>query len=328
MNNTENNGIRLASDLWLDQADYLEKIEQRRDSNLISESQADQLLFFAENGYLISRIDIDDSFVDRFSKGIDRIWREKPDDLAFARDSPAVPMSLANETTDRRVRYRIHDLHSHMREALNLYLHPGIFSWVKLILGDQAVAIQSLYFEYGSEQMAHRDPVVVPFDGCGHLVAAWVALEDISADSGALVYYPGSHKLPYYEFAPGQHMFDASRMGKTDVDAAFAFDERQCQIHGIQSNCFTAKRGDVFIWHASMRHGGTRIANQDLTRQSFVIHYSRKDTYPSRSIRICSSFNADPSNSILAETSKLIDKDGVVGFHNPLCNYNPTFTGD
>jgi len=32
----------------------------------------------------------------------------------------------------------------------------------------------------------------------GYLVGAWVAVEDIHPDSGPLVYYPGSHRLPYY----------------------------------------------------------------------------------------------------------------------------------
>lgn len=31
----------------------------------------------------------------------------------------------------------------------------------------------------------------------GFLVAAWIAFEDIHPDSGPLVYYPGSHQLPY-----------------------------------------------------------------------------------------------------------------------------------
>ena len=29
------------------------------------------------------------------------------------------------------------------------------------------------------------------------MCGAWVALEDISADSGPLVYFPGSHRMPY-----------------------------------------------------------------------------------------------------------------------------------
>ena len=110
-------------------------------------------------------------------------------------------MAWAEEEHDRRGGCRIHDIHSHCPAALALYLDRQIFDWVRLFLGEEPVAIQSLYFEYGSEQALHRDPVVVPIQSHGHMIAAWIALEDIGPDCGPLIYVPGSHRLPYFETA-------------------------------------------------------------------------------------------------------------------------------
>ena len=38
-----------------------------------------------------------------------------------------------------------------------------------------------------------------------------------------------------------------------------------------------AKKGDVFIWHANLIHGGSPIKDHSLTRKSMVIHYYAKD---------------------------------------------------
>jgi ectoine hydroxylase-related dioxygenase (phytanoyl-CoA dioxygenase family) len=195
-------------------------------------------------------------------------------------------------------------------------LHPQISEIIKLILGPDAIAIQSLFFEYGSEQMLHRDPVLVPTGGAGHLAAAWIALEDIHPDSGALVYYPKSHKLPYYEFAPGQHMFESSSMGQSEIKAGFAFDEMQCEKYRLTPNKLCARKGDVFIWHASLRHGGAKVKRADLTRKSFVVHYSKRSSYLKRAITI--SPDLGNGQAVVMETDSILTKSGASGFDNPM----------
>ena len=183
---------------------------------------------------------------------------------------------------------------------------------MRLILGEDAVAIQSLFFEYGSEQMLHRDPVVVPTGGHGHLTAAWIALEDIGPDCGALVYVPGSHRLPYYAFAPGEYRFDGSRMGEAEARAATEFDDEQARLHGLAPRTFTAEKGEVLIWHAALRHGGGPVTDPNATRKSFVVHFSKRATYPSRSITL-----GEPE-TVVMETSETVERDGCVGYESPM----------
>ena len=185
-----------------------------------------------------------------------RIWEERPADLAISLfDGPTAFSDYDGRV--RNVGYRIPDLHSHSAHALDLYLHPTLFRMVELIYDQPAISFQSLYFEYGSQQALHRDPMYVVTDPPSHLLASWVALEDISPDSGPLAYVPTSHRLPWFEFdarhggvraeGPGGEAGSSSRNGSA----------RRIRDRGLDVKAFTCRRGDAFIWHAGLLHGGT-----------------------------------------------------------------------
>jgi ectoine hydroxylase len=53
--------------------------------------------------------------------------------------------------------------------------------------------------------------------------------------------------------------------------------EEIIQKNRLGKKVFLAKKGDVFIWHANLIHGGSPIKNHSLTRKSMVIHYYAKD---------------------------------------------------
>ena len=65
--------------------------------------------------------------------------------------------------------YESAELFSRSRAARRLYLHPRLHAVAAMILGEPAVAIESIFFEYGSAQALHRDPVFVPTAVAGHL---------------------------------------------------------------------------------------------------------------------------------------------------------------
>jgi len=47
--------------------------------------------------------------------------------------------------------------------------------------------------------------------------------------------------------------------------------------NSIKKNVFTAKKGDVLIWHANLFHGGEPHLNKTKTRKSMVLHYFAVD---------------------------------------------------
>ncbi len=158
---------------------------------------------FVDNGYMTVSLGLDEEFCAAMDGEITGLWQRRPKDLAV---SPAFdrPMSFPDYDGPVRARgYRIPDLHSHSAHALDLYLQPTLFRMVELIFDAPALAFQSLYFEYGSSQGLHRDPMFVATHPPLNMCAAWVALEDITPDSGPLLYAPGSHRLPWYEFEAG-----------------------------------------------------------------------------------------------------------------------------
>ena len=64
-------------------------------------------------------------------------------------------------------------------------------------MGRKAIPFQTINFVTGSQQHAHSDSIHMTTYPLGYLIAIWIALEDITEDSGPLSYFPGSHKLPY-----------------------------------------------------------------------------------------------------------------------------------
>src|SRR5690606_33922513 len=82
-----------------------------------------------------------------------------------------------------------------LKEVAN---NPKLISFLSSIAGYHVKLFQSINFMEGSQQKTHSDSIHMTTFPLGGLLGVWIALEDIEQDAGALHYYPGSHKLPYY----------------------------------------------------------------------------------------------------------------------------------
>jgi phytanoyl-CoA hydroxylase len=94
-----------------------------------------------------------------------------------------------------RAHMRIVDFHSYSLAGKKISLHRAVTEFVSHMFLDDVILLQTLTFMRSSEQAAHQDFAYVPSHIPSQLCAAWVALEDISPDSGPLAYIPGSHTL-------------------------------------------------------------------------------------------------------------------------------------
>jgi len=303
--------------IWLDEPGAHQAIETKRRRDEITDEEADNLRKFADDGYFITRLDLSADDARAIDDDVDRLWRERPHNISFAYDSPPLRFSQADEEAQRRPRYRIHDLHAASEIARRIYLDAALSRYASLILSEQAVATQSLYFEYGSQQPLHRDSVVVPTPILGELLASWTALEDIDPRSGALVYVPGSQKLPYFEFAPGRYVYDPSVMGESDVHAAMRFYDQALAASGLQTRTFAAKRGEALIWHSALLHGGGPVADDRLTRKSLVVHYSSLLHHAVRHGAVSEVIDGKEGESVYATTS-ILENGSARGFDNAL----------
>lgn len=309
----------LISDLWLDQPDALERIEERRGAGELSDQDAARLVAFTREGFTSLSLSDAAGVDERFDADVERLWDERPNDVAIGLvEGGRIAFSDATDD-DRAVGYRIADPHSSCPTALDLYLHREIFHVVEQIFDQPAIAFQSLYFQWGSEQALHRDPMFVGADPPSHLVAAWIALEDITEDSGPLVYVPGSHRVPWFAFADDDiRALDADKGGRMRWAA-----ERQRALDeaGLTPRTFTCRQGDVFIWHAGLFHGGAKVTTPGRTRKSFVVHYSTAANYRSRRAVMKRRAVVDGEATWVAAkgfTDEVLERPGARGLDSPM----------
>ena len=148
-----------------------------------------------------------------------------------------------------------------------------ILDLLETLYGRPAFPFQTLNFPVGSQQRIHSDNVHFSSVPDGFMCGVWVALEDVDADNGPLVYYPGSHKWPNYFNehigvncrhlpAPGTHYRDCENLWSELAELYKATPER-----------FFARKGQALIWLAHLWHGGDRHRDVTRTRHSQVTHY-------------------------------------------------------
>jgi ectoine hydroxylase-related dioxygenase (phytanoyl-CoA dioxygenase family) len=136
-----------------------------------------------------------------------------------------------------------------------------------------ALPCQTLNFIHGSQQDVHQDVVhLTPFPP-GMMCGVWVALEDVHPDSGPLVVYPESHRLPrlYTRTVPVDKVRDNQW-----VKFVEKYSPRLAGLiaqAGLEPIYYTPEVGSVLIWHENLAHGGSPRKNDALTRKSMVSHY-------------------------------------------------------
>jgi len=147
-----------------------------------------------------------------------------------------------------------------------------------LLTGKEVFPYHTLNFIQGSEQAPHSDAIHMGTYPQGGLIAAWIALEATDEANGPLIYYPGSHKLPYLKNAD-LGLKENSLLLDENPNAKY---ERKIQeildSNNVKSFEFHASTGDVLIWHGNLVHGGKKMIDKNRTRKSMVIHYLREET--------------------------------------------------
>jgi len=150
-----------------------------------------------------------------------------------------------------------------------LAVHRPVLDLLTKLYGRRAFPFQTLNFEFGTQQEPHSDTFHFDSTPARFMCGVWIALEDISPDAGPLVYYPGSHKLPI--------------LHRADIGGNKSYPDYEKHIaglideHGLEPEYGLLRRGQALIWSANLIHGGSRRANQALTRLSQVTHYYFED---------------------------------------------------
>lgn len=258
----------------------------RSDPELASQIYSDAVQTFLREGVIILPGAIDINSLDQLDDDLARLASNKNDAIlgSVEIDGPEkyyqsrylrnLPI---NDFRQEPPGLKLVDLQRFFDSARTIAFSPTAISFLEELFGSPPALIQSLTFWKSSEQSIHQDfSYVHHHRRLGELAAAWIPLEDIQPDAGPLVYYKGSHlpdQLGFYDW--GQGAILASRDADQSVyDGYTQHLETILEQRGLQPSIFLPKRGDLLLWHGALIHGGTPMRNPDITRRSFVCHYT------------------------------------------------------
>ena len=253
---------------WLDHPDALAQIDTRLRQKTITEAEAELCRCWATSGYVILKGLIEDPVLNDVWSGYEK---------AVATGRIALPPEPAEDDDPNPGRYL--NPHKKVGAFCRILKHAELLRCIRLFMQREPKPLQTIAAHKGSQQGLHSDSIHMTTYPLGYLTAAWIAFEDIHPDCGPLVYYPGSHRLPYvFSRDVGITEEDFKREGYAPYHAKYEPHIRRL-VETREPHYFHAKKGDVLIWHANLVHGGSARKNLALSRKSVVCHFFVKNAF-------------------------------------------------
>ena len=272
---------------WFDRPDAMDVIDRKMKNSEISSDQYQLLYKWVRDGYLVvdNLVDIQD--IDQMIMTLDGLWTSETaiSDLTLLGVKTSEESDVTSMTheqilkLDEKTRlnmpslsnWRIHEFWSKDQAAKKIFENRNISSLCDLIFGKPSYARSSINFMYGSAQEIHQDMAVFHIFPHNYLIGAWLACEDINPESGPLIFYPGSHRIPFYKGFKDYPQTQLRTLPQEECKVYY--DYLKEQMVNFEKKEFIAKKGQILLWHGALVHGGASIKRQGITRKSFVIHY-------------------------------------------------------
>ena len=209
---------------------------------------------FAEDGYVTFDPEIDEATIDAIVEQL----------------APR----FAKMTTES---LRIQDAWKFNEQVRKVAIQEAVLKKLRLLYQREPFPFQTLNFPVGTQQDTHSD--MIHFNSIPHrfMCGVWVAFEDIDETNGPLHYYPGSHKLPFYDMIDiGVKASESIEMKKQIMAYAenyVSFIKEVVEALGLKKEVLKIKKGQAMIWSANLLHGGEKILREGASRHSQVTHY-------------------------------------------------------
>lgn len=268
--------------LWTDSRTALDLLEAKARRQPEVAALKAKLAFFIKNGYVIFEQAVAHHHIDAYLHDLQNAAKAPGPMLASvlaARpdDKDVVPFHTADLKAPLT---KLLDTYALLPTARSVIFSDPITRFLKVVFEDDLLAFQGLHFEKGSTQAIHQDTAYVVLEDPMKLCASWVALEDVKAGSGELIYYPGSHRLPDWLYSGEFKHFNSTRDPHAEHLAHLQALHDRSKERGLSLESFLPKKGDVLIWSSDLAHGGSQIQDPDSTRRSLVTHYTSVATRP------------------------------------------------
>lgn len=255
---------------WLDRDDASEQIEHKLAAGAITALQAEQCRYWAQNGYLVLNKLFDDAT-------LDAVWSAYENAI----QSGKIILKPEPASDDDPYPGRFLNPHKKLGAFCRILKHPELLACIRLLMEREPKPLQTITSHKGSQQAAHSDSIHMTTYPLGYLSAAWIAFEDIHPDSGPLVYYPGSHRLPYV-FSNDVEITEAEFKENGYASYQHKYEpyiQGLIAQHRLEPRHFHARKGDVLIWHANLIHGGSMRRNMQFSRHAVVCHFFVKGSF-------------------------------------------------
>lgn len=165
---------------------------------------------------------------------------------------------------------RLQDAWRSCPEVRELACLDSVAELLSAVYGRRMFPFQTLNFACGSQQHLHADAVHFNTLPDAWMCGVWIALEDVDADNGPLLYAPGSHR---YRFGQNLDIGLPADTGDAHQGRFHDLWDTLAVSGGLEVKPFHARKGQVLIWTAHLLHGGDRHRDRDRTRWSQVTHF-------------------------------------------------------
>jgi len=223
-------------------------------SNLSPEDK-DFVKSYADNGYVIFDPEIPTELLDVTVETLKPKWAE------------------LKEGADKRIQ----DAWSYNPHVQAIASHPKVIEKLKLLYQRAPFPFQTLNFMEGTQQATHSDMIHFNTYPARYMCGVWVAQEDITDFNGPLHYYPGSHKLPFYDMidigVKGSATESEKKAMMMYAEDYTKFIQQIIDTLELKKATLNIKKGQAIIWSANLLHGGNKILTEGSTRYSQVSHY-------------------------------------------------------
>ncbi|HKP95116.1 MAG TPA: phytanoyl-CoA dioxygenase family protein [Fibrobacteria bacterium] len=223
------------------------------DARNLSEAERELARHYHEKGYVILKGVLDEALIERLKSEVGPLF------------DPKVP-------DGPRSAYRVMDAWKESPSVRAVAATERVLSALRFLYARKPIPFQTLNFLRGSQQRAHSDSIHFSCLPARFMCGAWAALEDVTPENGPLFYYPGSHKLPEFNY----YQMGLS-VRNQDYRKYEDFISGVMEAQGFAKEHLSARKGDVLIWSSNLVHGGEKILREGSTRWSQVTHYYFED---------------------------------------------------
>ena len=207
--------------------------------------------------------------------------RDKSKDRGTTTQKLAAPP--ANLSSEEKADFflRIHMLHRKLPLHERYLLHPRVLDVLEVLIGPDVLALQSMLFLKGPGKPGqgwHQDSYYIPTHP-DTLCGAWVAIDGVDEQNGAMWFAKGSGNEPVYPPCPevGYGFGDKLIGDITYVKGVSDTDDEHNMLakvaDGYDHTLAAMKAGDVAFFNGHVLHRSKQNWTRDRFRRSFVGHY-------------------------------------------------------